>query len=154
MAELRDVLHELESRQGQELDPPWPHFQELVAEALTLAAAVAEATGREREALAAHVHEQERYAQQAHDERNQALYRTRGRTCKSTSSTWAKLLPSAARRGAASAGAAGGRGGAAAAGALPQLPGRGVEARAGQGQAETGRAAQGGGGGPRDSTRA
>ena len=76
MAELRDVLDELESRQGQELDPPWPHFQELVAEALNLAAAVAEATGGEREALSAHVHEQERYAQQAHDERNQALYRT------------------------------------------------------------------------------
>ncbi len=76
MAELRDVLDELESRQGQELDPPWPHFQELVAEALNLAAAVAEATGREREALSAYVHEQERFAQQAHDERNQALYRT------------------------------------------------------------------------------
>ena len=27
MAELRDVLDELESRQGQDLDPPWPHFQ-------------------------------------------------------------------------------------------------------------------------------
>jgi molecular chaperone DnaK len=75
MAELRDVLDELESRQGQELDPPWPHFQELVVEALNLAAVVAEATGRERESLSAHVHEQERFAQQAHDERNQALYR-------------------------------------------------------------------------------
>src|SRR5207247_2247069 len=49
---------------------------ELVAEALTLAAVVAEATGREREALSAHVHEQERFAQQAHDERNQTLYHT------------------------------------------------------------------------------
>ncbi|HKI37912.1 MAG TPA: Hsp70 family protein [Gemmataceae bacterium] len=76
MAELRDVLDELEARQGQELDPPWPHFQELVTEALNLAAVVAEATGREREALSAHVHEQERFARQAQDERNQALYRT------------------------------------------------------------------------------
>src|SRR5262249_8724310 len=75
MAELRDVLGELESRQGTELDPPWPHFQELVAEALSLAALVAEATGGEREALTAHVHEQERFAQQAHDERNAELYR-------------------------------------------------------------------------------
>ncbi len=76
MAELRDVLDELEVRQGQELEPPWPQFQELVAEALTLAAVVAEATGNDREELSAHVHEQERHAQQAHDERNQALYRT------------------------------------------------------------------------------
>jgi hypothetical protein len=75
MAELRDVLNELEVRRGQELEPAWPQFQELVAECLNLAAAVAEATGRDRDGLTAHVHEQERYAQQAYDERNQTLYR-------------------------------------------------------------------------------
>ncbi|HEX5269493.1 MAG TPA: hypothetical protein VFW33_03350, partial [Gemmataceae bacterium] len=99
MAELRDVLDELESRQGQELDPPWPHFQELVAEALTLAAAVAEATGRDREALSAHVHEQERYAQQAHDERNQALYRASWENLQKYLYHLGGLLPAAAREG-------------------------------------------------------
>jgi molecular chaperone DnaK len=74
MAELRDVLDDLEARQSQELEPPWPQLQELVAECLNLAADVADATGRDRDELAAHVHEQERYAQQAHDERNPTLY--------------------------------------------------------------------------------
>ncbi len=99
MAELRDVLDDLESRQSQELDPPWPHFQELVAEALTLSAAVAEATGRDREALSAHVHEQERYAQQAHDERNQALYRASWENLQKYLFHLGELLPSAAREG-------------------------------------------------------
>jgi molecular chaperone DnaK len=76
MAELREVLDDLEARQGQELDPPWSHFQDLVSEVHNVAAAVAEATRRDREELSAPIHEQERFAQQAHDERNQALYRT------------------------------------------------------------------------------
>ncbi len=100
MAELRDVLDELESRQGQELDPPWPHFQELVDEAITLAAAVAEATGREREALSAHVYEQERYAQQAHDERNQALYRACWENLQKYLFHLGGLLPNAGGEGA------------------------------------------------------
>jgi hypothetical protein len=99
MAELRDVLDELESRQGQDFDPPWPHFQELVAEALNLAALVAEATGGEREALSAHVHEQERYAQQAHDERNQELYRACWENLQKYLFHLGGLLPDAAEEG-------------------------------------------------------
>jgi molecular chaperone DnaK len=100
MAELRDVLDELESRLGQELDPPWPHFQELVDEALNLAAAVAEATGSEREALSAPVYEQERYAQQAHDERNQVLYRSSWENLQKYLFHLGGLLPNAGGAGA------------------------------------------------------
>ena len=95
MAELRDVLDELESRQGQDLDPPWSHFQELVAEVLNMAAAVAEATKRSREELSAPVHEQERYAQQAHDERNQTLYHTCWEKLQKYLFHLGELLPSA-----------------------------------------------------------
>jgi molecular chaperone DnaK len=99
MAELRDVLGELEARQGTELDPPWPHFQELVAEALNLAALAAEATGGEREALSAHVHEQERFAQQAHDERNAELYRACWENLQKYLFHLGGLLPDAPGRG-------------------------------------------------------
>jgi hypothetical protein len=99
MAELRDVLNELEARQGTELDPPWPHFQELVTEALNLAALAAEATGCQREALSAYIHEQERYAQQAHDERNQELYRTSWENLQKYLFHLGGLLPSAADEG-------------------------------------------------------
>jgi molecular chaperone DnaK len=96
MAELRDVLDELETRQGQELDPAWPHFQELVAEGLTLAAVVAEATGTDREELSAPIHEQERYAQQAHDERSQSLYRSSWENLQRYVFHLSELLPRAA----------------------------------------------------------
>src|SRR5260370_34982717 len=42
---------------------------------LHLAAAVAQATGRNRDELLQYVHAQERYAEQAHKENNRALYR-------------------------------------------------------------------------------
>ena len=42
---------------------------------LDLAAEVAEKTGRDRAELFEHVHAQERYAEQAHEDHNQALYR-------------------------------------------------------------------------------
>ncbi len=75
MAELRDLVQGLEAGQGQALDPPWPRFAQLVRHCLDQAAAVADKTGRDREELFEHVHAQERYAEQAYEEHNQALYR-------------------------------------------------------------------------------
>jgi molecular chaperone DnaK len=74
MAELRDLVQGLEAGRGQALDPPWPHFAQLVRHCLDRAAAVADKTGRDREELFEHVHAQERYAEQAYEEHNQALY--------------------------------------------------------------------------------
>jgi len=75
MAELRDLQQQLELSKGQMLDPPWPRFAQLVRHCLDLAAEVANATGRDRQELFEHVHAQERYAEQAHEEHNQPLYR-------------------------------------------------------------------------------
>jgi molecular chaperone DnaK len=75
MAELNELLQQLEAARGQQLDPPWPRFAQLVRHCLDLAAEVAESTGRNREELFEHVHAQERYAEQAYEEHNQALYR-------------------------------------------------------------------------------
>src|SRR5579872_983017 len=75
MAELRELLDNLEASKGQMLDPPWPRFAGLVRHCLDLAAEVADKTGRDREELFEHVHAQERYAEQAYEEHNQALYR-------------------------------------------------------------------------------
>jgi molecular chaperone DnaK len=75
MAELRDLLQQLETTRGQLLDPPWPRFAQLVRHCLDLAADVADATGRDRAELFEHVHAQERYAEQAYEEQNQPLYR-------------------------------------------------------------------------------
>jgi exonuclease VII small subunit len=75
MAELRELLQNLEASQGQMLDPPWPRFTQLAQKCLDLAAKVADATGRRREELFEHIHSQERYAEQAFEEYNQALYR-------------------------------------------------------------------------------
>ncbi len=75
MAELNELLQQLEAAKGQQLDPPWPRFAQLVRRCLDLAAEVAEITGRSREELFEHVHAQERYAEQAYEEHNQALYR-------------------------------------------------------------------------------
>ncbi len=57
------------------LDPPWPHFGQLVRHCLDLAAGVADRTGRQREELFEHVYAQERYAEQAHADNNAPLYR-------------------------------------------------------------------------------
>jgi molecular chaperone DnaK len=75
MAELRELLQQLETSLGQMLDPPWPRFAQLVQHCLSLAAEVAEKTGRAPEELGDHIRAQERYAEQAYDEHNQALYR-------------------------------------------------------------------------------
>ncbi|HZY87936.1 MAG TPA: hypothetical protein VFE78_24085, partial [Gemmataceae bacterium] len=75
MAELRELLDNLEASRGQMLDPPWPRFAGLARQCLDLAAEVAEKTGRDRDELFEHVHAQERYAEQAYEEHNQALYR-------------------------------------------------------------------------------
>jgi molecular chaperone DnaK len=75
MAELRDLFDQLRYRRGQMLDPPWPKFEELVADCLHLVATVAEQTHRDREELAAPIEAQRKYAEQAYEEENQALYR-------------------------------------------------------------------------------
>jgi molecular chaperone DnaK len=75
MAELRDLLGQLEAGGGQVLDPPWPHFQQLVRHCLDRAAEVADRTGRDRDELFEHVHAQERYAEQAYEGHDPALYR-------------------------------------------------------------------------------
>jgi molecular chaperone DnaK len=75
LAELRDLLAQAERAREQALEPPWPRFAALVRDCLDLAAEVARRTGRDSEDLFAHVHAQDRYAEQAHEEHNQALYR-------------------------------------------------------------------------------
>jgi molecular chaperone DnaK len=75
MAELRDLLQQLETSRGQMLEPPWPRFAQQVRSCLDLAAEVADTTRRQREELFEYVHAQERYAQQAYEEHNQGLYR-------------------------------------------------------------------------------
>ena len=100
MAELRELLQQLESSKGQMLDPPWPRFAQLVRHCLELAAEV----GRRRPAAIAqelfeHVHAQERYAEQAYEEHNQALYRE----CRRKPGEVRRLSRSAAARHAAAA---------------------------------------------------
>jgi hypothetical protein len=57
------------------LDPPWPVCMQRIRHCLHLAAAVALATGRNRDELLQYVHAQERYAEQARKENNRTLYR-------------------------------------------------------------------------------
>lgn len=75
MAEYRQLLAQAERARSQQLDPPWPRFAQLVRECLDLASEVARKTGRDRDELFEHVQTQERYAEQAHEEYNQELYR-------------------------------------------------------------------------------
>ncbi len=75
MAELRELLQQLETSRGQMLDPPWPRFAQLVQHCLALAAEVADKTGRDPEELREHIRAQERYAEQAYEEHNPTLYR-------------------------------------------------------------------------------
>jgi hypothetical protein len=75
MAELRGLLQDLQASRGLVLDPPWPRFAQVVRHCLDLAAQTASQTGRDRDELSEHVLAQERYAEQAHEEHNQALYR-------------------------------------------------------------------------------
>jgi molecular chaperone DnaK len=75
MAELRELQQLMEASRGQMLDPPWPRFAQLVRHCLDVAAEVARTTGRDPDELFEYIHAQERYAEQAHAEHNQALYR-------------------------------------------------------------------------------
>ena len=58
----------------QTLTPPWQRFAQLVKECLHQAADAADQTGRDRTELFEQVYAQERYAERAYEERNQALY--------------------------------------------------------------------------------
>src|SRR5262249_31333552 len=75
MAELRELLAQAEQARTSALEPPWGRFAQMVKHCLDLCAQVAERTGRDRDELFEHVHAQERYAEQAHEEHNQTLYR-------------------------------------------------------------------------------
>jgi hypothetical protein len=70
-----ELPKQLEAGRGQALDPPWPRFAQLARRCLDLAVEAAKASGRAREELFEHIHAQERYAEQAFEEHNQALYR-------------------------------------------------------------------------------
>ncbi len=75
MSELRGLVAQAERIRGLVLDPPWTRFAQLVRHAMDNAAEVADKTGRAREELFGHIRAQEKYAEQAHDEANQALYK-------------------------------------------------------------------------------
>jgi molecular chaperone DnaK len=74
MAELRDVLQQLETGKGADLEPPWPKFAELVRQCRELAARLAEVTRQDEEELFSPIEDQENYAEQAYEEHNQELY--------------------------------------------------------------------------------
>jgi hypothetical protein len=57
------------------LEPPWPVCAQRIRNCLHLAATVAQESGRKCEELLQYVHAQERYAEQAHKDRNPVLYR-------------------------------------------------------------------------------
>jgi hypothetical protein len=63
-----------QTRRRPILDPPWPRFARLKERCLSLAAEVADKTGRDPDELCDHIHAQERYAEQAYEDRNQTLY--------------------------------------------------------------------------------
>jgi hypothetical protein len=75
MAELHDLRDQLEAERGQLLEPPWTRFAQFVQYCRTLAAEVARATGRSRDELLDYIRAQERYAERAYQDKNQALYR-------------------------------------------------------------------------------
>src|SRR5262249_3538248 len=75
MAELRDLLDQLLARRGTALEPPWTRFEQQVKDGLKLAEVVARETGRDKDELCEQIHAQERYAEQAFEEHNQALYK-------------------------------------------------------------------------------
>ena len=75
MSELKGLAAQAERIKSQVLEPPWTRFTHLVRDAMDLAAEVADKARRDREELFGHIRAQERYAEQAHDEHNQALYK-------------------------------------------------------------------------------
>lgn len=72
----KDPSPEIPAREARSamLDPPWPRFAQVVQRCLSLAAEVADKTGRDSDELCDHIRAQERYAEQAFEERNAALY--------------------------------------------------------------------------------
>jgi hypothetical protein len=75
LSELRELVLQIEAGRPAALDPPWAHFAKLVRQCLDLAAEMATRTGRDRQELFEYVHAQERYAEHAYQELDQALYR-------------------------------------------------------------------------------
>jgi molecular chaperone DnaK len=75
MAEFRGLASQLDASRGQGLDPPWPRFAGLVEKCRELSREVAGRTGRDHGELVDYIDSQERYAEQAHEEQNQGLYR-------------------------------------------------------------------------------
>ncbi len=75
MAELRDLLYQVETEKARQLEPPWPRFAQLVQHCRALAGEAARLSGRDREELLAYIKAQERHAERAFHERNQPLYR-------------------------------------------------------------------------------
>ena len=75
MAELCDLRDQLETERGQLLEPPWTRFAQFVQHCRALAVETAKATGRGRDELLDYIRTQERYAERAYQDRNQALYR-------------------------------------------------------------------------------
>ncbi|MBY0228533.1 MAG: Hsp70 family protein [Gemmataceae bacterium] len=75
MSELKGLVAQAERIKSAALEPPWTRFAGLVRHAMDLAADVADKSSRDREELFGHIRAQERYAEQAHDEANQALYK-------------------------------------------------------------------------------
>jgi molecular chaperone DnaK len=74
MAELRDVREQLTAKKGQDLDPPWTMFEQLVQDCLYLADTVARTMARDRLGLADYIHVQQRYAEQAYEDKDPGLY--------------------------------------------------------------------------------
>src|SRR5205085_214761 len=75
MAELRELLQQVETEKGRQLEPPWTRFAQLAQHCRALAGEAARLTGREREEMVDYVKAQERHAERAYHERNQPLYR-------------------------------------------------------------------------------
>jgi hypothetical protein len=75
LAELRELLQEAQTERGRQLEPPWPHFAQLLHHCRGLADEVARETGHNRLEMLDYLRAQERQAERAFHERNQALYR-------------------------------------------------------------------------------
>jgi molecular chaperone DnaK len=98
MAELRDLVQQLEANREQSLDPPWARFMQLVNDCRDLAVEVARTTGRALDELLEHVRAQERYAEQAWEDHNANLYRECQENLQKYSSYLRQLLADALPR--------------------------------------------------------
>jgi molecular chaperone DnaK len=75
MAELQELLQEVEAEKARQLQPPWHQFAHLAETCRAQAAEAARVTGRGRGEMLDYVRAQERHAERAFQERNQPLYR-------------------------------------------------------------------------------